>query len=59
MRKVLQMGWIISCLAIAVVALGAGFDRHRQKERARLARPELPRWEEEGGALPPERGAAR
>jgi hypothetical protein len=50
-RKELPMDWIISFLAIGVVALGAGFDRRRQRERARLARPEINRWEEEGGAV--------
>jgi hypothetical protein len=43
------MGWFISFLAIGVVALGAGFDRRRQRELARVARPDLNRWEEEGG----------
>ena len=46
------MGWFISFLAIGVVALGAGFDRRRQRERARVARAEIHRWEEEGGAVP-------
>jgi hypothetical protein len=44
------MGWIISFLAVGFVALGAGYDRRRQRERQRLARPELERWEAEGGA---------
>jgi hypothetical protein len=47
------MGWFISFLAIGVVALGAGFDRRRQRELSRVARPELNRWEEEGGAASP------
>jgi len=46
------MGWFIGVLAIGVVALGAGYDRKRQRERARVPRPELNRWEEEGGAVP-------
>jgi hypothetical protein len=50
------MGWIISFLAIGLVALGAGFDRRRQRERARVARPEIHRWEEEGGAVPADAG---
>ena len=55
------MGWFISFLAIGVVALGAGHDRRRRRERSRLARPEIARWEEEGGAVPgePERPAAQ
>jgi hypothetical protein len=47
------MGWFISFMAIGLVALGAGFDRRRQRERSRVARPEIDRWEEEGGAVPP------
>jgi hypothetical protein len=46
------MGWIIGVLAVGVVALGAGYDRKRQRERSRLSRPEINRWEEEGGAVP-------
>jgi hypothetical protein len=46
------MGWFIGVLAVGVVALGAGYDRRRQRERARVARPEINRWEEEGGAVP-------
>jgi hypothetical protein len=46
------MGWFIGFLAIGVVALGAGYDQRRQRERLRLARREVHRWEEEGGALP-------
>jgi hypothetical protein len=55
------MGWIISFLAIGVVALGAGQDRRRRRERLRVARPEIARWEEEGGAVPgePERPATK
>ncbi len=45
------MGWFIGVLAVGVVALGAGYDRRRQRERSRLARPEINRWEEEGGAV--------
>lgn len=48
------MGWFISFLAIGVVALGAGQDRKRRRERLRVARPEIARWEEEGGAVPSE-----
>ena len=46
------MGWFIGVLAVGVVALGAGYDRKRQRERLRVARPEINRWEEEGGAVP-------
>ena len=50
------MGWFIGVLAVGVVALGAGYDRRRQRERSRLARPEINRWEEEGGAVPGDSG---
>jgi hypothetical protein len=47
------MGWFIGVLAVGIVALGAGYDRKRQRERAgRVSRPEISRWEEEGGAVP-------
>jgi hypothetical protein len=46
------MGWFIGVLAVGVVALGAGYDRKRQRERSRVPRPEINRWEEEGGAVP-------
>lgn len=46
------MGWFIGVLAVGVVALGAGYDRKRQRERFRVSRPEINRWEEEGGAIP-------
>jgi hypothetical protein len=52
------MGWFIGVLAVGVVALGAGYDRRRQRERSRLARPEISRWEEEGGAVPTDSGRA-
>jgi hypothetical protein len=45
------MGWFIGFLAVGAVALGAGYDRRRQRERSRVARPDIERWEEEGGAL--------
>jgi hypothetical protein len=48
------MGWFISLLAIGAVALGVGYDRRRRRERSRVARPEIHRWEEEGGAVPTE-----
>jgi hypothetical protein len=43
-------------LATAVVCAGAAFDRRRRRERNRLARPEIQRWEDEGGAIPKESG---
>jgi hypothetical protein len=46
------MGWFIGVLAVGIVALGAGYDRKRQRERSRVSRPEINRWEEEGGAVP-------
>ena len=52
------MGWVIGVLAVGVVALGAGYDRRRQRERSRLARPEINRWEEEGGAVSADPGPA-
>jgi hypothetical protein len=42
----------VSLLAIAVCALGLALDRLRQRERSRLPRQEISRWEEEGGAVP-------
>jgi hypothetical protein len=51
-----SMSWVISFLAIGVVALGTSLDRRRQRERARLPRPEIDRWEEEGGAVPVDSG---
>jgi hypothetical protein len=45
------MGWFIGVLAVGIVALGAGYDRKRQRERSRVSRPEINRWEEEGGSV--------
>jgi hypothetical protein len=42
----------VSLLAIGVFALGLALDRLRQRERSRLPRREISRWEEEGGAVP-------
>jgi hypothetical protein len=53
------MGWFIGVLAVGIVALGAGYDRKRQRERSRVSRPEINRWEEEGGAVPSAEPAAR
>jgi hypothetical protein len=50
------MGWFISVLAIGIVAMGARYDwrRRRQREGVRVARPEISRWEEEGGSVAPD-----
>jgi hypothetical protein len=53
------MGWFIGVLAVGVVALGAGYDRKRQRQRTRLSRPEINRWEEDGGAIPTVEPAAQ
>ena len=47
------MGWFIGFLAIGVVALGRRV-RSASTTRAgkRVPRPEINRWEEEGGAVP-------
>jgi hypothetical protein len=44
------MNWMIGILAIGVVAAGHALDDHRRRKRA--PRPEINRWEEEGGAVP-------
>jgi hypothetical protein len=46
------MNWAIGFLAIGAVVLGTQLDRRRQRERQRLPRREIHRWEEEGGAVP-------
>lgn len=48
------MSRLVGLLAIAVIAAGISFDRRRRRERTRLTRPEINRWEDEGGAIPPE-----
>jgi hypothetical protein len=48
------MSRLVGLLAIAVVAAGIGIDRRRRRERTRLTRREINRWEDEGGAIPPE-----
>ena len=46
------MNWTIGLLSIGAVVLGTQLDRRRQRERERLPRAEIHRWEEEGGAVP-------
>jgi hypothetical protein len=46
------MNWAIGLLSIGAVLLGTSLDRRRQRARQRLPRPEIDRWEEEGGAVP-------
>jgi len=48
------MNRVVGLLAIAAVSAGLAYDRRRRRERIRLARPEINRWEEEGGAVPVE-----
>jgi hypothetical protein len=45
---------VLAIAGLVVVAAGAAFDRRRRREKGRLARPEINRWEEEGGAIPTE-----
>ena len=47
-----RMNWTIGLLSVGAVILGTTLDRRRQWERQRLPRPEIHRWEEEGGAVP-------
>jgi hypothetical protein len=53
--KETRMNWAIGLLSIGAVVLGTSLDRRRQRERQRLPRPEIHRWEEEGGAVPSSR----
>ncbi len=41
----------IAAVALAAICAGAAFDRRRRREGGRLTRPEINRWEDEGGAL--------
>jgi hypothetical protein len=56
-----QMNWAIGLLSVGAVILGTTLDRRRQRERQRLPRQDLHRWEDEGGAVPvtPARTAAQ
>jgi hypothetical protein len=55
------MNWLIGILAIGAVATGHALDKDRQRTRRKVPRPEINRWEEEGGAVPvsPQRTAAQ
>ena len=48
------MSRLVGLLATALIAAGITFDRRRRHERASLTRPEINRWEDEGGATAPE-----
>ena len=50
------MNWAIGLLSIGAVVAGTQLDRRRQRERQRLPRTEIHRWEEEGGAVPVKEG---
>ena len=50
------MNWAVGLMSIGAVMLGTTLDKRRQRERQRLPRPEIHRWEEEGGAVPANRG---
>jgi len=39
-------------LVIGALVAGISLDRRRRRERRRLPRAEIQRWEEEGGAIP-------
>ncbi len=49
------MNWMIGVLGIGAMALGTALDRRRRRERQSVPRPEIHRWEEEGGAVPTSR----
>ena len=50
------MNWLVGLLVIGTVAAGVSHDRRRRLERERLPRPEVNRWEDEGGAVPVSEG---
>ncbi len=56
-----RMNWAIGLLSVGAVILGTTLDRRRARERQRLPRQDLHRWEDEGGAVPvsPARTAAQ
>jgi hypothetical protein len=43
---------LIGLLMVGAVALGISLDRRKRGERGRVSRPDINRWEEEGGAVP-------
>lgn len=47
-----RMNWTIGLLSLGAVILGTTLDRRRQRERQRLPRQDIHRWEDEGGAVP-------
>jgi hypothetical protein len=49
------MNWMIGILALGAVAAGRALDDQRRRQRHRIPRPEINRWEEEGGAVPASR----
>ncbi len=50
------MGWRIGVAALCVFALCMAtllaLDQRRPRQRMRVPRPEIDRWEDEGGAVP-------
>jgi hypothetical protein len=54
------MKWLTGLLIIGALIAGNALDRRRRREQ-RLPRPEINRWEEEGGAVAamPDRPAAQ
>lgn len=55
------MNILIGILALGAVAAGHALDKNRHQIRRRVPRPEINRWEDEGGAVPvsPQRTAAQ
>ena len=55
------MNMLIGILALGAVAAGHALDKNRHQMRRRVPRPEINRWEDEGGAVPvsPRRTAAQ
>ncbi|HEY8506942.1 MAG TPA: hypothetical protein VIL32_01220 [Steroidobacteraceae bacterium] len=45
------MKLLIGLLVIGAVAVGTSLDRQRLREKGRVPRPDIDRWEEEGGAV--------
>jgi len=51
-KQGLRMNWAVGLLSIGAVILGTTLDRRRMRERQRLPRQDLHRWEDEGGSVP-------